>query len=68
MTTDTLKRAEPFIWKNARLLERRLFAYHFKGGSSVCVVTALLAYQNSDGGCSWEFYWFLSKNQIRSLC
>lgn len=50
MTTDMFKRAEQFIWKNARLLERRLFAYHFKGGSRDSVVTALLAYQNSDGG------------------
>ena len=34
-------RAEEFIWKNARLLERQLFAYHFKGGSRESVVAAL---------------------------
>ena len=43
-------RAEEFIWKNARLLERQLFAYHFKGGSRESVVAALRAYQNADGG------------------
>ena len=43
-------RAETFLWKNARLLERRLFAYHFQAGSRDAVLTALLAYQNTDGG------------------
>ncbi len=47
---STLKRAEDFIWKNARLLERRLFAYHFRGGSREDVITALRAYQNAGGG------------------
>jgi hypothetical protein len=49
-TTADLARAEEFIWKNARLLERCLFAYHFKGGSRERVLTALRAYQNVDGG------------------
>jgi hypothetical protein len=47
---EVFQRAEEFIWKNARLLERRLFAYHFKGGSGEAVRAALLAYQNEDGG------------------
>jgi hypothetical protein len=49
-TTDTFARGEEFIWKNARLLERQRFAYHFKGGSRESVLTALRAYQNADGG------------------
>jgi hypothetical protein len=43
-------KAADFIWCNARLLERRLFAYDFTGGSKESVVAALLAYQNEDGG------------------
>ena len=43
-------RAETFLWSNARLLERRLFAYHFLGGSGGAVLAALRAYQNEDGG------------------
>lgn len=50
MSDTVFTRAETFIWQNARLLERRLFAYHFKGGSRQEVLTALAAYQNADGG------------------
>ncbi len=42
--------AEEFIWRNARLLDRQLFAFHFKDGSADAVVAALRAYQNADGG------------------
>lgn len=35
---------------NARIIERRLFAYHFERGSSEAVRYAVLAYQNEDGG------------------
>ena len=45
-----MERAETFIWKNARLIDRHLFAYHFKYGSSEAVISTLLAYQNADGG------------------
>jgi hypothetical protein len=45
-----LEKAREFISSNARLLERRLFAYHFEGGSRETVVAALHAYQNADGG------------------
>jgi hypothetical protein len=48
--TNVFARAETFIWSNARLLERRLFAYHFRGGSRQAVLAALRAYQNEDGG------------------
>lgn len=45
-----LDAAQIFIWNNARLLERQLFAYLFKGGKRGPVIAALLAYQNGDGG------------------
>lgn len=47
---NVFTRAETFIWNNARLLERRLFAFHFRGGSREDVLAALRAYQNQDGG------------------
>lgn len=50
MSNSILEQAEEFIWQNARLLERRRFAYHFKGGSRESVVEAIRAYQNDDGG------------------
>lgn len=50
MNDTVFARAEQFLWQNARLLERQLFAYHFKGGSRANVLAALAAYQNADGG------------------
>jgi len=47
---DLFERAEEFIWCNARLIERRLFDFHFRSGSSQAVLAALRAYQNEDGG------------------
>ena len=49
-TAALLAKAEDFVWRNARLLDRRLFAYHFKNGARDPVVTALRAYLNEDGG------------------
>jgi len=48
--STVMERAESFIWHNARLLERRLFAYHFKQGSRAAVIDVLRGYQNADGG------------------
>src|ERR1044072_442432 len=48
--TQILESAETFILSNARLLERHLFAFHFQGGHGQKVLSALLAYQNQDGG------------------
>ncbi|EGX61218.1 hypothetical protein SZN_04024 [Streptomyces zinciresistens K42] len=45
-----LFRAEQFVWLTARVLEQRLFAYHFLNGSADPVDTALDAYRNEDGG------------------
>jgi hypothetical protein len=49
-SASALERAEHFIWMTARVLEQRRFAYHFLGGSSDAVETALTAYLNEDGG------------------
>ncbi|MFF8731230.1 hypothetical protein ACF073_32795 [Streptomyces sp. NPDC015171] len=45
-----LFRAEQFVWLTARVLEQRLFAYHFLHGSPEAVEAALDAYRNEDGG------------------
>ncbi|MFE3547863.1 hypothetical protein ACFXN2_04210 [Streptomyces kronopolitis] len=45
-----LARAEHFIWLTARVLEQRLFEYHFLGGGPDPVETALAAYRNDDDG------------------
>jgi hypothetical protein len=50
MSTNILEAAEIFIWNNARLLERRLFSFLFRGGARRSVIAAVSAYQNDDGG------------------
>ena len=45
-----LATARDFVARNARLLERRVFAALFDGGPARAVVRALAAYQNEDGG------------------
>ncbi|MFS4093580.1 hypothetical protein [Streptomyces sp. AF1A] len=45
-----LFRAEQFVWLTARVLEQRLFAYHFLHGTADAVEAALDAYRNEDGG------------------
>ncbi|MFD4600022.1 hypothetical protein ACFWPQ_18580 [Streptomyces sp. NPDC058464] len=45
-----LSRAEQFVWLTARVLEQRLFAYHFLNGGPDPVEAALDAYRNEDGG------------------
>jgi hypothetical protein len=50
MSTNILESAETFIWNNARLLDRHLFSFLFKGGAGQSVITALSTYQNNDGG------------------
>jgi hypothetical protein len=47
---DMLQAAETFLLNNARLLERQLFAYHYRDSSREGVLRALRAYQNDDGG------------------
>jgi len=48
--SQIVESARMFILNNARLLERHLFAFHFHSGEPALVRTALLAYQNADGG------------------
>ncbi|HEY5107537.1 MAG TPA: hypothetical protein VII73_12330 [Caulobacteraceae bacterium] len=50
MSPDQIGAARNFVLCNGRLLERRLFAFHFDGGSAEAAVAALAAYQNLDGG------------------
>ncbi len=45
-----LDRAADFIWRNARLLERHVFARRFLRGSAEHVIHSLRSYQNDDGG------------------
>jgi hypothetical protein len=47
---DRTSRAQEFMWANARLIDRYLFAYHFAGGPREPVLAALAAYRNPDGG------------------
>jgi hypothetical protein len=49
-TTPDLGRATDFMWRAARLLERRRYAYLFLDGERQAVPEALRPYQNSDGG------------------
>jgi len=46
----SIERAADFIWRNARLLERAIFARVFLDGSPQAVIDALAAYRNPDGG------------------
>ena len=43
-------KARDFILTNARMIERRLFEFHFENGTSKGVFYAVYAYRNSDGG------------------
>jgi hypothetical protein len=47
---NRFERAQDFVWRNARLLERQLFTTLFCGGPPQAVIDALRAYQNPDGG------------------
>ena len=43
-------KARDFILTNARMIERRLFEFHFENGNKEGVFHAVYAYRNSDGG------------------
>ncbi len=47
---NTFEKARSFIYRNARPVDLAVFRYHFENGSADDVMTALSAYQNSDGG------------------
>ena len=44
------QKARDFILTNARMIERRLYEYHFEGGENQGVYHAVYAYRNPDGG------------------
>lgn len=50
MELGTLTTAEHFIMRNARLLDRHRFAYHFLGAPAEPIRQVLDAYRNPDGG------------------
>ncbi len=50
MTDTSHDKARAFLHREARLLERRLFANLFEGAPAAGVVDALRGYQNADGG------------------
>jgi hypothetical protein len=45
-----LDRAEEFLWRNARLIDRLRFSCLFREGGRELPIAAVRAYQNSDGG------------------
>ena len=50
LSKDHFLKARDFILTNARVLERRMFQFHFEMGSSEGVFYAVYAYRNPDGG------------------
>ena len=53
MLSERIDKAREFVTSNARLLERRLFGFHFEHGPASGVVEVLTSYQNPDGGFGW---------------
>ena len=50
LSKDNYLRAQDFILTNARMIERRLFQFHFENDGAAGVFHAVYAYRNSDGG------------------
>jgi len=50
LTDEQIEKIKTFIFKNGRLLERKLYEYFFENGSKQACMKALSAYQNPDGG------------------
>ena len=50
LSKDNYLRARDFILTNARIIERRLFEFHFANGDMNGVFHAVYAYRNPDGG------------------
>ncbi|GAA1592581.1 hypothetical protein GCM10009742_44170 [Kribbella karoonensis] len=50
---DIFTAARDFVRRDARVLERRLFATVFEGADAHGVVDALRGFQNADGGFGW---------------
>lgn len=50
LSKESFQKAKSFIFTNGRVLDQRLFEFHFEHGSKESVIEALGAYQNEDGG------------------
>jgi hypothetical protein len=50
MDAEAFDRAADFVWRHARLLDRRRFAHTFVAADADGVADAVLAYRNPDGG------------------
>ncbi|MEO1258681.1 MAG: hypothetical protein AAFZ15_07780 [Bacteroidota bacterium] len=50
LTKSDFKKAKDFILTNARMIERRLFHFHFENDDPQGVLHAVYAYRNTDGG------------------
>jgi len=50
LSKNNYLKARDFILTNARMIERRLFEFHFENGNKEGVFHAVYAYRNSDGG------------------
>ena len=50
LSKDNFLKAKDFILTNARMIERRLYQYHFENDDPKGVFHAVYAYRNSDGG------------------
>jgi hypothetical protein len=50
LSKENYIKAKNFIMTNARMIERRLFHYHFENGMNQGVYHAVYAYRNADGG------------------
>lgn len=50
MPSDRVERAREFVYRNGRVVERRLFGVVFDGAPADGVVAALRGYRNEDGG------------------
>jgi hypothetical protein len=50
VSDDPFARGRDFLYRDARLLERRLFEALFEGGAPRAVVDCLRGYRNADGG------------------
>jgi len=50
LSKNQIKKIKDFIFRNGRLLERKLFSFFFENGNKDEVIKAIVAYQNLDGG------------------
>lgn len=50
LTRSQFLKARDFVLTNARMIERRLFEFHFANGTAEAVFHSVYAYRNPDGG------------------